>query len=224
MNKKILAGLIALVLVSLACTLPSIPTIGTAPDTNTSVDNMLLFQDDFSETNSGWDRYEETDMYTDYDNGMYRIDVLVPNYWAWATPGQSFQNDVSISVNATMTGGPVDNAFGILCRHKDVENFYIFMISSDGYAGIARRIAGGDIELISGETMIASDAIHQGVNISNAIQANCIGNSFSLFVNGTLVLTASDDSINNGDVGLIATSFSEGGVDISFDNFAVYRP
>jgi hypothetical protein len=224
MNKNIFAGLIVLVLATLACGLPSINTGGTNTPAVPPVDNNLLFQDDFSDTGSGWDRYEDTDMYTDYDNGVYRIKVYVPNYWSWANPGQSFSSDVSISVNATMSGGPVDNAFGVICRYKDVENYYIIIISSDGYAGIARRFEGSDIQLISGDAMITSDAINQGAGATNKVQADCIGNTITLTVNGTKILTATDASITSGDVGLVASSFSEGGVDITFDDFVVTKP
>lgn len=226
MNKKLFAALAVLALVTLACALPSIGggDTGVSDDGGSVVDSSLLFMDDFSDTGSGWDRYQDDLVSTDYYNDVYRIQVFTPSYWAWATPYQDFSGDVRITAHGTMNAGPLDNAFGVICRHKDVENFYIFMISSDGYVGIGRRLNGGDIELISGESMVTSDAILQGQGATNAIQADCIGSTLTLTVNGTQVLTATDTNLTSGDVGLAASTFSEAGVDILFDNFTVMRP
>jgi hypothetical protein len=226
MNKKILAALTVLALVTLACALPSLGgryTTG-SDDGGSVVDNNLLFMDDFSDTGSGWDRYQDELVSTDYFNDAYRIQVFTPAYWAWAIPNQYFSGDVRVTVHGTMRGGPLDNAFGVICRHKDVENFYLFMISSDGYVGIGRRINGSDLELISGDSLVTSDAILQGQGATNAIQADCIGSTLTLTVNGTQVLTVTDTSLTSGDVGLAASTFSESGVDILFDNFTVMRP
>ncbi len=35
----------------------------------------ILFEDDFSNPNSGWDRYRDDEGITDYDNGTYKIGV-----------------------------------------------------------------------------------------------------------------------------------------------------
>ena len=216
MNKRILAALAVLALVTLACGLPTI-------DLGGGTDSEVLFQDDFSGTGSGWDRYQDLEMFTDYENGAYRIQVFVPNYWSWANPGENFSGDIRVEVDAVMNSGPENNGFGIICHYQDVDNFAILMISSDGYAGIGERINGGEIELTSGELMVQSAAINLGA-VNNNIRADCVGSTLTLFANGTQLVSAST-SLSGGDVGLFATSaFGEGNVDILFDNFVVTRP
>jgi hypothetical protein len=216
MNKRILAALAVLALVTLACGLPTI-------DLGGGTDSGVLFQDDFSGTGSGWDRYQDSEMFTDYENGAYRIQVFVPNYWSWANPGENFSGDIRVEVDAVMNSGPENNGFGIICHYQDVDNFAILMISSDGYAGIGERINGGEIELTSGETMVQSAAINLGA-VNNNIRADCVGSTLTLYANGTQLVSAST-SLSGGDVGLFATSaFGEGNVDILFDNFVVTRP
>ncbi len=40
----------------------------------------VLFFDDFSDPNSGWDRYSDEDGITDYENGAYKIAVFSDIY------------------------------------------------------------------------------------------------------------------------------------------------
>ena len=67
------------------------------------------------------------------------------------------------------------------------------------------------------------DGINQGAS-TNHIEGDCIGNTLTLYVNGTLLMTATDSSFSSGDVGLIAQAFSTGGVDMLFHNFLVTAP
>jgi len=216
MNKKLLIPLAVLLVVSLACTLPSIPGLNNGGDTNT------LFSDDFSDDGSGWDEYTNSDGSVAYSNGAYHIIVTTTDMMLWGNPYQDFQNDVRVAVDVTKSGGPDDNALGILCRYQDVDNFYLLIISSDGYAGIAMYKA-DEFTMLSGDYMDTSEAIVQGA-ASNHIEATCIGTTLTLLVNGTQVATATDATFSGGDVGLFAKSFSEGNVDILFDNLVVSKP
>lgn len=189
--------------------------------TSTTLPENVLFQDDFSRTSSGWDRVNVADGMTDYDNGVYRIVVNTDNTDVWANPGLNF-TDVAIEVQATKAGGPDDNDFGIICRYMDVNNWYSFIISSDGYYGIV-KVKDGYQELLGMDTMEPSNAINQGA-ATNTIRAECIGSTLSLYANGTLLTTQTDSEFASGDVGLLAGTFDIVGTDITFDNFTVYKP
>jgi hypothetical protein len=67
------------------------------------------------------------------------------------------------------------------------------------------------------------DAIHGG-NALNHIEAACIGNQLSLSVNGSEIFNLTDESQAGGDVGLIATTYDQGGIEIRFDHFVVTAP
>ncbi len=216
MNKLFLIPAGILLLINQACTLPSLPGQSNGAETN------VLFSDDFSAASSGWDEYSDSDGSVAYAGGGYRIQVASTEMMLWGNPAQDFQNDVRIAVDVTQSDGPDDNAMGIICRYQDVDNFYLFMISSDGFAGIARYM-NNTFTMLSGESMEQSDAINQGA-MTNHVEAGCIGDDLTLLVNGTQIATASDVSFSGGDVGLFAKSFSEGGVDILFDNLVVSKP
>lgn len=211
-------ALLALVLASLACQTVS---GGDAPPPIANSSSTTLFSDDFSDASSGWDTVRTDEGITDYENNAYRIYVNMNNQDVWANPGRSF-DDVHIAVDATKLGGPDDNDFGVQCRYQDVDNFYVFIISSDGYYGIG-KVANGEQQLIGMETLDTSDAILQG-QATNHIEAECKGNQLTLWANGVKLYTTQDSDYASGDVGLMAGTYDVVGTDISFDNFIVTQP
>ena len=214
MNKKlnIIVIIGVLVLTALAC--------GSSTPSE-SLPEGVLFQDDFSDTSSGWDRVNVSEGITDYEDGIYRILVNTDNTDVWANPGLNF-TDTVIEVEATKVGGPDDNDFGIICRYEDTSNFYALIISSDGYYGVYKVLDGEQL-LIGEESMMPADAIKQG-NVTNIIRADCIGSTLTLFANGTQLVSVQDSSFNSGDAGLLAGTFDTPGTDIHFDNFVVREP
>ena len=214
MRGRIYTFLVALGLVFsvLACSLGS--------ETETLPEG-ILFMDDFSDPSSGWDRVDVEEGVTDYANGVYRILVNTDNTDQWANPGLDF-TDTIIEVEAAKAGGPDDNDFGVICRYEDTENFYFFIISSDGYYATGKVIDGVQ-ELLGESEMMPTDAIKIG-NMKNVIRVDCIGSSLTLYANNTQLITVNDTSFGSGDVGLIAGTFDTPGTDIHFDNFVVRQP
>ena len=194
------------------------PTAVQSPQAGPGFDPNSTFVDDFSNPNSGWSRDHNDYKITDYQNGGFRIWVNKANLDVWATPGRNFNGNVAIEVDATKSGGPDDNDFGVICRYQDSNNFYQFLISSDGYAGIG-RVKNGDQSLLSSTKMQPAAAIHQGA-ATNHIRATCMGGTLTLSINGKDVASVNDSSFTSGDVGLVAGTFNNIGVDILFDNFS----
>jgi hypothetical protein len=219
--------LIFALLTSLACSVFSGPVASSdgpasgGGDTNPNI----LFRDDFSKSNSGWDQADWDSGITDYGDGVYRMVVKVPSYDIWANPGQYFDGDVRVDVDATKISGEDDNDYGLICRYSgepSSPSYYFFIISSDGFAVIG-KVTAGSTEYISNEKMQPSDAIKQG-NTTNHLRADCVGSTLTLYVNGQQVTSTSDSSFTGGDVGLIAGTFDIPSTEIHFDNFVVARP
>lgn len=214
MNRTIL--LIAfLLVVSLACALTP-PTAVPTPLPSGSV----LYQDDFSRNNSGWDRMLANEGVMDYDAGGFRILVnsLQTNFWT--TPHQNF-TDVRIEADNGKLAGPDENRIGLVCRFNG-SDYYFFIISSDGFYGMG-VFAGGKATLLGQAEMQSSENIHKGLAV-NHLRADCVGNSLTFYVNGFQVAQAQDSTLSSGDVGILAGTFATPGVDIVFDNFVVLQP
>jgi len=232
--KKIILVIAVLAAATLACNLlssvipsatfePPIqiqPTVQEQPTLPVQPVNNVLFSDDFSDPNSGWDQVNEDYKITDYTNGGYRLWLSKTQYDVWANPYQDFSGYVSIEVDATKAAGPDNNDFGIQCNYQDTDNFYFGLISSDGYAVIGKVLA-GDTSYLSSDQMQPADGINTG-SATNHLQFVCNNGELTLFANGWQVAyVANDSSFTSGDVGLQVGTFEEGGVDMLFDNFVV---
>ena len=185
--------------------------------------NGVLFQDDFSDSTSGWSTLRKDNQVMDYEEGTFRFVVGQPQFDYWSTPRLRF-TDAHIEVDAIKVSGGDDNDFGIICRYQDQDNFYGFLISSDGYYGISQR-KNKDHRIISpeGKMLYSEDVIHKGA-ASNRIGADCIGNKLALYVNGKKLVEVENSDFAAGDVGLIAGTLDAPAVEIRFDNFRVTPP
>jgi hypothetical protein len=180
----------------------------------------VLFQDDFSRPTTGFDHFMAAEGIMDYDSGGYRILVNAQQTNFWATPRRNF-TDVRMEVDTGKLGGPDENRIGLLCRYTD-NNYYFFLITSDGYYGIGIYYEGKAI-LLGQNEMWANENIKKGLAV-NHLRADCAGSMLTFYVNGFQVAAAQDSILKSGDVGLLAGTFNQPGVDVVFDNFVVLKP
>jgi hypothetical protein len=181
----------------------------------------VLLQDDFSE-HGLWEVWSDEYSVVDYDSDGLRFFVNQPNFVYWSRPARDYVDEM-IFVKAMKVSGPDDNYFGVLCRYKNRDNFYYFVISSDGYYGIM-KVHEGDHYLISADQLQYSEVIHQGDREENNIQAECSGPNLVLSVNDIRLAVAYDTDFDSGGVGLIVGTYDQIGVDILFDDFEVIQP
>lgn len=217
---RLLAVLAAFSLAAMACSLTEVSTEknSASPD---AAGPVVLFEDDFSRGSSGWDRFSDESNTTDYLEDGYQIKVMEPSWYSWANPGKTF-GDVRVEVDAWKAGGP-DGDAAILCRYVDEANFYMLSITTDGYYAII-KVKEGEDALLGSDDLEASSLIQTEAGAVNRLRADCVGDRLTLYVNGEIVADVTDSDFTGGDVGLAAGTYEEGGTDMRFDNFVVYRP
>lgn len=181
----------------------------------------ILFVDDFSDSESGWQTWSEGESVIAYHEGGLRFIINEPHYDYWSRPGRWY-SDVSIETLVTLKNGSVDNDFGLICRFQDDGNFYMFLASSDGYAGIV-KVQDGNYQVISGASLEYKPEVARG-EAANLLRAECAGSELTFYVNDTKVAVAEDEAFSEGDVGLIAGTYENPGVDILFDHFVALQP
>lgn len=190
-------------------------------------DGGALFFDDFSgEKQCGWREYNQSGSVVEIDEeaGVLQISTSQPGQIWWTNPGQEF-DDTIISVRAAQASGPDNNAFGIICRYQDENNFYIFLVSGDGYYAIGKYQTGNPqiVYLTENEEYIFSEVIQQG-SATNELRASCIGNELSLQVNGQQLVSLTDPTFVRGDVGVGVSTLEPGTAVVQFDDFQVLQP
>ena len=179
----------------------------------------VLYQENFADNTSGWDRVLNDGGIMDYDSGGYRILVRQPKMNFWSTPTGNF-GDVRVEADVTKLNGPDENRAGLMCRYQN-GNYYFFIISNDGFYAIG-KFTNGQAVLVGQESMVPNEFIQaDGIN---HLRADCIGNALTFYVNFNQVASTLDADFSTGGVGLLAGSFNEPGVDVLFQNFVVMQP
>ena len=212
--KRLFFCLFVLIMLSLAC--------GSTPSAQGPVlpSGGILFQDDFARTSTGWDRLMTAEGIMDYDAGGYRILVNALQTNFWSTPHRDF-SDVRIEVDSGKIGGPDENRIGLVCRFAG-NNYYFFLISSDGFYGVGLYKDGLAV-LLGQSEMQASSNIKTGL-AGNHLRADCAANTLTFYVNGFQLAQVQDSTLTSGEIGLLAGTFAQPGVDVVFDNFVVLQP
>ncbi len=211
--------LLGVILSLTACSIVSGPT------TDACNENGALLRDDFSgEQNCGWREYNQGGAVVEIAEGTLNISTSQTGQIWWTNAGRDF-SDMIVTVQARQSSGPNNNAYGVLCRYQDENNFYIFLISGDGYYAIGKYQTGEQqiTYLTPNLDYVFSELINQGV-ATNLLRVSCIGNELSLSVNGLPLITVQDDSFSGGDVGLGVSTLEPGTAVVQFDDLLVLAP
>ncbi|MEE8389206.1 MAG: hypothetical protein V3S14_00200 [Anaerolineae bacterium] len=225
MNKKLFVVFAVLAMAALACTgsnlLPGGAGGGGGAAPSPTPEN-ILFQDDFGDSNSGWEigEYEGGDV--GYKDGAYFVTSTGMDIMMWGVANRSLDN-VIVEVDATqISAGPDDNnAYGVVCREQEGGGSgYYLRISGDGLYSIYKAENEDFTALVDWTT---SDAINQG-NATNHIQAMCNGSTLELSVNGQRLGSAEDSTFSAGDIAFSATTYEETMAEIHFDDLVVRKP
>jgi hypothetical protein len=184
-----------------------------------------LFTDNFTgEQDCGWALYNRGGAVVEIDQGILRMSASQPGQIWWTNPGRDF-DDVIISVQVRQASGPDNNAYGVICRYQNEQNFYVFLISGDGYYTIGKYTSSSPTVtyLTENGEYQPSDAINQGL-ATNQLRASCIGSELSLAVNGIPLVTVTDPTFVIGDVGLAVSTLEQGTAVVEFSEFQVVAP
>ena len=186
---------------------------------------QLLLAETFSDGQAnpnGWDLYNFDDIIkAQISEGGLRLSSSNIDSIAWSIMREIGNQlvDVRIDVKASrLSNSSIDNAFGIVCRYQDENNFYFFNISSDGYYQIVKSKNGDFINLISWTN---NGLINLDDNSKYQLRAECIGDTLSFFVNDERLDSVHDSEWAFGGVGLIIGALAEPGTDIFFSDFIV---
>jgi hypothetical protein len=209
---------------SAAGTATSGEAVAAGTEAPTASSKSEIFKDDFSDSSSGWDTITDATGTTDYSDGKYLITVPDANTYLYATPSSlADTTDVSIEVDI-LQSDDVAHDMGIICRYQDANNFYYLLVSSDGFFVIG-KFKDGKEEFIGTSEMRADKGgvINPGA-ADNHLRADCIGDTLTLYANGTKLFQAQDSDFTKGNVGLIAGSYDDTPISVYFDNFIVSKP
>jgi TolB protein len=186
---------------------------------NRPADVVLIYEDDFGDSASGWDDAFDTYTTKQYGNNRYQIEVITSNLVAWGLANRDVA-DFEVEVEAKLEDGADTNGYGLLFRFQDRENFYRFDISGDGYYLLSKFIKG---EWITLADWTASPFINKG-KAANILKVSAFGPHITVWANGQQLASVKDDSLVHGNFGFFAGTFSDPHIWVSFDNLKLWTP
>jgi len=200
---------------------PTLTPSPTATMTPAPTAEPYLF-DDFNAL-SGWASRQEVGYEFGYANGGYYIAVDTPFTPIWSTRHENV-SDIILRVDIVQVIGNPNGYSGLICRQQnDGYNYYIFGINPYGNYGIG-KVTNGTLTFIR-QGVDDKEIILQGNDVSNSMEAICIGNQLILNVNGQTLINVQDESFKSGYIGLVAGIQEKGkGLKVLFDNFYAALP
>lgn len=181
-----------------------------------------VFQDDFANDRSGWPNTQVADhqakgiMLYDGSGGYQMTPLDDQTFGIVPAPRQADSGDVAIGTNVFLYTGVGQGTAGVVCRQRDNDNFYAFMVSGGhGYAII--KVEGGQ-----GQTLASGRFDGTMPNIADVrLGARCEGSTLSLEIDGEAVAKADDGTFQKGRSGLIVLGEKTAGTSAVFDDFVL---
>ncbi|HET9111106.1 MAG TPA: hypothetical protein VFN78_09805 [Ktedonobacterales bacterium] len=172
----------------------------------------ILYQDSFTDTPSGWVNNADCAFKSD---GYHLIGGHVCFAPANAAPADA---DVSATMQ-DVSYGP-NTSYGIALRSTSVSDFYSFEITPGGQWGFVKWVKDSPTLVVQPQS---SSAVHTGKGQSNDLRVVVVGSSFTFYINGTQVGTATDSTFTTGRVGVVNDD-TDAKSEVIFTNFVVAQP
>jgi hypothetical protein len=204
--------------------------------------------DDFTDD---WDLYEGR-LKAAVENSVLSLTADDTNKKPFSVAKQHW-NNFDFSVQASPADGPLNNGYGVIFRFQsqgnnspDDDDFYLFLVSSDGYYQVTRSIDGVQKEL---SNWIPTTLVNQGIGVTNTVRVVAVGDRFQFYINdqpvqvcipdnpegistynggeckqGQMLDVLVDSTIADGQIGVVIQTLDEPGVVVYFDNVMVVGP
>jgi serine/threonine protein kinase len=187
-------------------------------------DTSILFEDYFDSDSNGWATGEFEDDYSfdeiTIEDGVYTLQVTTKEsaFVEKKLPNLEF-SDFVLTVEATphdTAGG--DYYYGVGFRENSDSHVYTFEIGNDGFYAVFLY----DGEWKKLKDWSSSNAINVGE--TNELKVVAKGETLTFFVNGEQLTTLQDNTLAEGQVGLIVDMFEAGQTAaVDFDNLVISR-
>jgi hypothetical protein len=182
----------------------------------------VLYQDDFSNDNSGWGIGSDSSSSVEYSNNTLEFKVFESNYIVFSRASDKNYQDVHLEVTTAPNNTDKNSAFGVLCDEQITEEaFYYAAVTPGGqYAIVKKQLAQDDVFLTGGSNWKTSKLIPAN-SPSYTIGFDCGSHGkLTLYVNGKQIDSVTDTTYTDGYIGLFALGDKKSNsADVNFTNF-----
>jgi hypothetical protein len=199
------------------------PTATVPPTITSTAAPNVVYQDDFSDPNSGWTTYSRNYGTIKYDNSSLLITNQFSNTIVWSTPATGDVSSIHIEVTVSSTRPVADEGFGVICNYADDNDYYYMGFSLGGHYLIGRR-QNGSVTILTdaaNKNWVFSRQIVQN-EPSYRVGADCGSDgTLTLYADGQQVATANDTTYKNGLIGLFLVGFNDVPAEARFTDLVV---
>jgi len=205
-----------IILVLGVCFLASCAPSLTPSPTPTNVPGVL-YSDDFSNNQSGWDQSNNNGVMYHYSGGQYVISGPYPYNIMFNCANRSFTDAVLIVDAFIISGSTEENGPVVMWRYSG-GNFYYFLLTGVGFYEIWKGYPDTMQDL---EMDFLGDGIYRE-NQSNKITIAFGGSTAAIYINDKYLTSIQDTEFTSGDICLGAATGQTSAVEVSFDNLVIY--
>ena len=152
-----------------------------------------------------------------YHEGKYRVRVDAAMMTAWGSPSGNEFADLVIEADAVQVDGPEDGYLGLVVRYSGEADFYLFAVSGDGWYVVQRSHADEWADL---SVWTETEVVRPRGEV-NHLRVECLGATMRFYANGQLLTEVTDSAYDRGNIGLLAGTGNEAGMEAHFDNVKV---
>jgi hypothetical protein len=192
-----------------------------APTVEPVAQEGLLYRDEFTRSDSGWNQLAFDNSYIGYhEPGYYHVEVHTPNASELVPiPGQSFTDftaELEVFADVDLSAAEGDYSYGLVFRRSG-NLYYAFTISPTTkiWTVTKHSLAGREILQEGNEEAI------RGVGMTDTLQVDASGDSFTFHINGEPVARARDDAYTSGEVGFYVQTLDNAKAHVHFDTITI---
>jgi hypothetical protein len=183
----------------------------------------VLFNEDFASQKAaedrGWvfDTGENVD--TTWSASRYVISIKRKNWLGLNWPGGTYDN-FGVEADGQATGGSYAE-YGIVFRvsgDQDSRSYYIFGVNTDGKYYLQKKVNG---DWADPDPVPPAASSYVKPKAKNTLGVLAQGSKISLYINGFMVKTVTDDSSASGMVGVYAGTGDNTSAQAAFSRFAI---
>ncbi len=166
----------------------------------------------------GWPSVADPSAHMGIVNGQYAWQIG-PFDARFITTTLVNQNNLYEEIQATPAKCPDKAGYGLIARYKDASDYYVFSLFCDNTYTVVAKVGGSVFGLSNGKL---PDGIDDTTNQPHRVGIAAFKDSFSLYFDGQVIGSFSDNQLAQGDVALYAFSQGTSPVQVSFDNWQVW--
>jgi len=180
----------------------------------------VLYQDDFTDPNSGWPKVDEANARAGYHPpDFYHLEVKTPNDHLTVFREQVFDDaTVEMTVLVDHADSPSgDFRYGLALRGSGEAQYYAFLISPRHKSWQIVKHTPEGVEVLQEG---AEDSI-QGLNAPDVLRVDASGANFTFHINNRVIARVHDSAYTSGQIGFTVETLDETLAHIHYDALVV---